>query len=234
MSMNVLVFGAHPDDADLGVGGILAKLGAADYKVCIADLTAGEMASRGTVEERQKEAQEAAERLGVETRVCLELPDGNVANVESQRQQVLACIRQFQPTYIIAPMTPDRHPDHGAAHALIRDANFLAGLPKIETGHPPHRANRLFYYHPYHSIGEAPTFVVDISETYTQKVDALKAFASQLHNPNYAGAETYVSSKAFWEAIEIRARYWGQRIGVVYGEPLYTDLPLGVNLPWLT
>lgn len=232
MSTTVLVLGAHPDDADLGIGGIIAKLAGRGDKICMADLTAGEMGSRGTLEERQQEAQEAAQRLGAQSRDCLGLPDSQLANVPEQRLRVLACIRRVRPTYIFAPMTPDRHPDHCAAHELARDANFMAGLHKIQTDAPPHRAGRLFYYHPYHSTQSAPTLVVDISAVYEQKIHALKAFTSQFHNPGYQGAVTYIASQAFWEDIEIRARFWGQRIGVEYGEPLYTDLPLGVDVPW--
>lgn len=232
MSSNILVLGAHPDDADLGVGGIIAKLAAGGYSVIMADLTAGEMSSRGTVDERKLEAQEAGKILGVTERVCLGLPDSKLDNNEGQRLEIVACIRRYTPKYILAPMTPDRHPDHCAAHVLVRDAHFLSGLHKLEMDAPPHRADRIFYYHAYYESMTTPTMVVNVSETYERKIAALRAYVSQLYHPGYAGVETHVSSKAFWDDIEVRARFWGRRIGVEFGEPLYTELPLGVNLPW--
>ncbi len=232
MSSNILVFGAHPDDAELGVGGIIAKLTGGGHAVTIADMTAGEMSSRGTVEERRLEAAESGKILGIKERVCLELPDSKLENNEAQRLEIVACIRRFTPLFIFAPMAPDRHPDHSVAHALVRDAHFLSGLHKLKTDVPPHRAERIYYYHAYYESLTTPTLVVNVSETYTQKINALCAYVSQLYHPGYSGVETHVSSKAFWDDIEVRARFWGRRIGVEFGEPLYTELPLGVNLPW--
>jgi LmbE family N-acetylglucosaminyl deacetylase len=130
-------------------------------------------------------------------------------------------------------MHTDRHPDHDAAHYLVRDANYLAGLARIDTGQGPHRAAHVFYYRVY---GEPtpPSAVIDVSDTFEAKLSALRAYRSQLFNPNYEGATTYVSSEAFWKSIATRAAYWGGRIGAVYGEPIYSDAPIGLStLPGL-
>lgn len=228
--MDVLAIGAHPDDVDLGMGGLAHKLARTGRQVAILDLSRGEMGTRGTVEERLAEAAEAARRLGVAARENARLPDGHLENSYEQREAIVPFIRKFRPEVILAPMTPDRHPDHGAAHDLARDANFMAGLARIETGHPTYRAPKVYYYSPYFDLADDPAFVVDISEDFEAKLEALRAFASQFHNPEYKGAPTMIASERFWKSIKIRAAYWGNRIGVDYGEPIYTLEPVGLAL----
>jgi len=231
VSVDLLAIGAHPDDVELGVGGLVRKSTSRGLGVAILDLTRGELATRGSVEERQAEAEEAARRLGVAKRVNAGLLDGCIANTDQQRQAVIHRIRSFRPRVIVAPMTPDRHPDHDAAHGLVRDANFLAGLARIKTDTPPHRAAHIYYYHPYDENPGPAGLVIDISEHFEAKLDALRAYGSQFHNPGYEGRETFVASAAFWDLIQLRAAYWGRRIGVGYGEPLYTSEPIGLDLP---
>ena len=230
MSVDVLAIGAHPDDVDLGIGGLMCKLAASGLRTAILDLTRGEMGTRGTVEERLAEAKEAAARLGVPVRENAGLPDGRLENSYEQRVALVPFVRSFRPRVILAPMTPDRHPDHCAAHDLARDGNFMAGLARIETGHEPWRAPKLYYYSPYHDLAEAPAFVVDVSEQFETKVEALKAFASQFYNPDYDGQPTLIASESFWHSIRTRAAYWGNRVGVAYGEPIYTLEPVGLTL----
>jgi N-acetylglucosamine malate deacetylase 1 len=231
VSIDLLAVGAHPDDVELGVGGLIHKSATRGLGVAILDLTRGELATRGSVEERQAEAEEAARRLGVMKRVNAGLSDGCVANTDEQRQAVIQAIRLFRPKVILAPMRQDRHPDHDAAHGLVRDANFLAGLARIETDAPPHRAAHIYYYHPYDEDPGPAGLVIDISEHFEAKLDALRAYGSQFHNPTYEGRDTFVASAAFWDLIQVRAAYWGRRIGVDYGEPLYTAEPIGLDLP---
>ncbi len=230
MSMDVLAVGAHPDDVDLGIGGLMHKLALSGYATAILDLTQGEMGTRGTAKERFEEATEAAVRLGVSVRENAGLPDGRLENGHDQRLALIPFIRKYRPGILLAPMTPDRHPDHAAAHDLVRDANFMAGLARIETGQETWRAPTIYHYSPYHDPAGAPAFVVDISGHFEAKLHALRAFASQFHNPDYDGKPTLIASEGFWNSIETRAVYWGNRIGVSHGEPLYTHEPVKLDL----
>lgn len=233
MSLDVLAVGPHPDDAELGVGGTLALLARRGKAVGILDLTRGELATRGTPEEREAEAQDAATILGLHERMQAGLPDGGIANTPEQRAVVVGALRRLRPRVLIVPAAPDRHPDHTAANALLLDANFLAGLTKIDDGLPPHRAATVLQYHPYAQQEVIPTFVQDITPAFETKLDALRAYQSQFHNPDYTAPETLVSSEAFWRNIRVRAQYWGARIGVTYGEPLYAPLPLALDFAQL-
>lgn len=228
---DVLAVGAHPDDVELGIGGLVHKLTQRGYSVGILDLSRGEMGTGGTLEERAEEARRAAEILGVVSRENAGLPDGALANTTDQQRKVIPVLRAFRPKLLLAPMHTDRHPDHIAAHHLVRDANYFAGLSRIETGQEPYRASTVYYYHPYFEDAGAPQFIVDISEHFDAKVAALKAHASQFLNPDYDAQPTYVASEAFWESIRTRAAYWGHRVNVAYGEPLFADRPVGVDLP---
>lgn len=230
MSMDVMAVGAHPDDVEVGIGGLVHKLASRGRKVAVLDLTRGEMGSRGTPEERLEEAAEAAHILGVAERANAELSDGGIANTQEQRRAVIPFVRKWRPRVLFAPMRNDRHPDHDAAHFLVRDANYFAGLTRIETGQEAYRAPRVYYYAVY---GERaiPDLVADITGHLDAKLEALAAYRSQFHNPDYAGPATYVSSPEFWESFRTRAHYLGGRIGVDFGEPLYCDAPLGVDVP---
>jgi bacillithiol biosynthesis deacetylase BshB1 len=234
MSVDVLAVGAHPDDADLGVGGTLLLLAAQGFRTAILDLSQGEAASRGTPHERVREAERSARVLQVRERYNVELPDGGIDNSPEQRLRVIPFIRALRPTIILGPHAQDRHPDHGAAQALVRDANFFAGVTSIETEEEPYRAPHIYRYHPYQDSADAPALVMDVSDFFERKLRALKSFKSQLYNPGYAGPQTYVSSPEFWDSVTTRAEYWGSRVGVQFGEPLYADGPLLLNyLPGL-
>jgi bacillithiol biosynthesis deacetylase BshB1 len=230
MKVDVLAIGPHPDDVELGIGALIHKLGQRGYKTAILDLTEGEMATRGTVEERRAEASAAAEILGVGARQNACLPDGAVANTSEQRQAVVRFIRDLQPGLILAPMDHDHHPDHEAAHSLVRDAAHLAGLANFDTDQPSHKTSQIYYYRVY-GDPTPPSMVVDVSDHFDVKREAMKAHASQLYNPEYEAKETFVSSKAFWDSIETRAAYWGRTIGARFGEPLYALNQLAVDMP---
>ena len=234
MSVDVLAIGAHPDDVELGVGGTLLLMADQGYGVCILDLTRGEAGSRGTVKERMKEADKAAGLLDVEDRYNAELPDGGLTNSTEQQRKLIPFIRALRPTVILCHRGNDRHPDHRAACDLVRDANFFSGLVSIATDEGPYRAPYLYRYNPYFDDDAQPDIVMDVSEVFDDKLKALEAYGSQLFNPRYEGPETLVSSEEFWDAIRTRAAYWGSRIGVGYGEPLYADGPLPLTtLPGL-
>lgn len=233
MNLDVLAIGAHPDDVELGVAGIIHKLTQAGRTVAILDLTRGELGTRGSVPERLQEAEAAAQILGVTRRTNAELPDGNIADTPEQRLPVITAIRSFRPRIVLAPMLNDRHPDHGAASVLTRHANFFAGLRKIDTGQEPHRASRVYNYYPYTDF-RTPELVVDVSAHFETKLEAIRAYTSQFYNPNYTAEATYIATPEFFDFIRINAAYWGRRIGVAYGEALHTESPVGVTtLPGL-
>lgn len=232
--VDVLAIGAHPDDVELGVGGTLLTLAAQGHSTAVLDLTRGEAGSRGSAEERAGEAETAAEALGLQARENAFLPDGGLADAIEQREAVARIIRRFRPSIILSHAPHDRHPDHHAAHDLVRNANFTAGVSTFKTEDEPYRTPRLYFYHPYSQVDTPPNLVVDISAQFDQKVEVLRAYQSQFHNPGYQGPATWVSSAGFWDAIQTRAAHWGGRIGVAYGEPLFTDGPLATNtLPGL-
>jgi len=229
LAVDVLAVGAHPDDVELGVGGLLHKLAHLGHRTAILDLTRGEMGSRGSVEERMAEAKAAAAILGVVRRANAGLPDSALANTHEFRLRIIPFIRAFRPQIVLAPMDNDRHPDHSAAHRLVREAAYFAGLARIDTEQEPHRPPIIYFYHPYREEG-MPSWIVNVSDDFEAKLDALRAYASQFFNPAYPGPETHISGKAFWESIQTRAAYWGSRIGASYGEAFYAEGPIGIGL----
>ena len=232
--VDVLAVGAHPDDVEIGIGGTILRLVDEGRRVAILDLTRGELGSRGTSEARRKEAREAAKALGVVARECAELPDGGLTDSVEQRQSVIGAIRAMRPKTILSHMKPDRHPDHEAASELVRHANFYSGVGSIQTGTEAYRAATFLQYRPYYEDATPPQFVVDVSSYFEKKLEVLKCFRSQFHNPNYEGPETMISSEKFWAGIRTRAAYWGYCIGVEYGEPLFSDMPAALeSLPGL-
>lgn len=230
MKVDVLAIGPHPDDADLGLGGILCKLAARGFTTSILDLTRGELGTRGTPVERATEAAESARILGISLRENAGLPDGALANTPEQRERVVHFIRRLRPKVLLIPNKPDRHPDHEAAHELCRAANFYAGVEKVCPDSDPWRAESVYFYGPYQDAPHPPTFVVDVSGHFEAKLEALATFRSQFYNPDYNGEETAVSSRAFWDSIRHRAAYWGSRVGVQYGEALYSEGPLALDI----
>lgn len=247
MTLDVLAIGAHPDDVEVGIGGVVRKLVEQGHQVGILDLTQGELGSRGTVEERRTEAQQAAEILGAVCRENAQLPDGSLANTTEQQRKVIPFIRMYRPRVILAPMRGDLHPDHDAAHFLVRDANHFAGLTKLDadSGLEPWRAERVYFYGVYREL-EMPTLVVEVSAEFEVKLEALRAFRSQFHNPEYDGPKTYIASEQFWESMKTRAAYWGTRLTSMYGanqspesdagvqtrygECLFSEIPVAVSV----
>jgi N-acetylglucosamine malate deacetylase 1 len=232
MSVDVLAIGAHPDDLELSCGGTLAKLVKQGYKVALADATRGELGTRGTKEIRTREANQAARILGALTRRNLEIPDGNVEVNKENIRKVITLIRELRPTILIIPHGVERHPDHAHTHELCKEAWFYAGLRKLPTTlkgkkQEPHRPHHYFEFMQWHEF--QPAFIVDISDTYDIKMEAVRAHASQFFNPASKEPETRLSTPTFLDTIETRCKYYGQKLGVAYGEPFLTQFTLGVK-----
>jgi bacillithiol biosynthesis deacetylase BshB1 len=234
MKLDILAFGVHPDDVELGCSGTLLAAIAEGKKVGIIDLTRGELGTRGTAETRKEEAAKAAEILGVHTRGNLGMADGFFQNDETNLRKVIAAIRKYQPDIILANAFEDRHPDHGRSARLVADAAFLCGLRKIETdengkSQEPWKPSYVFHYIQDRFI--VPSFVVDITAHFDKKMESVLAYSTQFFNPGATDAEpqTYISSNQFLETVKARALMLGKRIGVAYAEGYYTEKTIGIR-----
>ena len=216
-SVDVLAFGAHPDDVEACAGGYLLKAKQKGLTTGIVDLTLGEKGTNGTIEIRKKEADEGAKILGCSFRENLELPDGNISVNKENEMAVLEVIRKYRPETVLAPWLEDRHPDHEDVGKLVSKASMYSGLAKIETEYERWRPKKIFYYMLHYDF--KPSFVVDISDVFETKIRSLKAHKSQF-DPNGKGViKSYINKPEFLEFWEIRSRYYGYRIGAKYGEP---------------
>lgn len=220
---------AHPDDAELAMGGTLALEAARGRRVALVDLTRGESGSRGTPEIRAAEAAEAARILGVAHRESLNLPDARLAISPDQKDPVVEALRRLRPRVVLLQHWQQRHPDHAAASRIVYDACFLAGLRNYQPAlGPPFRPLKLVYALPMTETGEiAPTLVVDVTPVWETKMRAIRAFASQFRPE--AGESVALPFENFQRAVELGARRQGQRIGVTYGEGYVTREPLQVE-----
>jgi bacillithiol biosynthesis deacetylase BshB1 len=230
--LDILAFGAHPDDVELGCGGTLLGAVAEGKKVGVIDLTKGELGTRGTVEQRIKEAQKASQVLGITVRENLGMADGFFENNKANQLLIIETIRRFQPSIVFCNAPEDRHPDHGRAAQLIEDAAFLAGLAKIETTYngvaqSAWRPTQVFHYIQSRSL--TPNFVVDISAQMDKKMESILAHSSQFYDPNSKEPETFISGTAFLEFVKGRAKELGQQIGVQYAEGFITKKMLGIG-----
>jgi bacillithiol biosynthesis deacetylase BshB1 len=224
-TLDAVFVGAHPDDVELTSGGLAALLASHGHRVGIVDLTRGEMASRGTAEERAREAEEAARALGVGSRECLGLPDlGLDRSSREQLVAMVACLRRHRPRLVVAPDRDDAHPDHVEADHLVRRACYVSGLARFAAPGERHRPERLLSA--LYRTGRQPHLVVDVSRTWEQRMAALRAHRSQLDPA--AGLSTYLTQPGFLAEVEARARHWGALIGVPFGEAFRTRGPLAV------
>ncbi len=226
MYLDALVFAAHPDDAELAMGGTIAKLSNSNLKVGIVDLTRGELGTRGTAETRQREAFNAAIALKVAIRENLQIPDGDIKITKENVNKVIIEIRKFKPKIIFAPYFNDRHPDHIDTSNLIKRAMFSSGLSKIKTFDKEvpqnhYRPEKLFYYMQTYTFD--PTFIMDISETFDLKMKAVECYSTQFHDPKSKEPETFISRPEFINYIKSRAEYFGFSIGKTYGEPFFCE-----------
>ncbi len=213
VSVDILVISAHPDDAELGCGGTIIKHVRQGVRVGLIDLTAGEMGSRGDAPIRLKEARKAAEILGVAFRENLGLPDAFFEVNKENRLLLVRKIRKYRPQIIITSAPGDRHPDHDRTARLVKEATFWAGMHRIATPpHPPHRPHTILGY--MHADYFKPDLLIDIAEVIQQKMQAIRAYASQFHDPDRPGADTFISAPGFMRAVEGRAyglALWGHR-----------------------
>lgn len=232
MKLDILVFAAHPDDAELSCSGTILAQISKGKKVGIVDLTRGELGTRGSAELRDKEALAAARILGITVRENARFADGFFQNDEVHNLHLVRFIRKYQPEIVLANAIHDRHPDHGRGSELVSRACFLSGLRKIETtlenkNQKEWRPKAVFHYIQDRHI--MPDFVVDISKHWDKKVKAIKTYKSQFFDPASKEPQTYISDPDFFSFIESRAREVGHTIGVKYGEGFTKEKQIGVK-----
>ena len=233
MKLDVLVFAAHPDDAELSMGGTIAKFTESGFKVGIIDLTQGEMGTRGSVEIRKNEAADAAKILKISVRENLLIPDGDIRISNENINKVVVMMRKYCPGLVFAPYFNDRHPDHIHTSDLIKEAMFVSGLSKAKTfvgenAQAVFRPSKLFYYMQTYTF--QPSFIVDITGSFEKKLNSIRAFKTQFHNPDSNEPETFISKPEFIDFVEARAKYFGFQIGKKFGEPFYSEVNIELSI----
>lgn len=225
--IDVLAFGAHSDDVEIGMAGSIYKWTSSGRDIVICDLTEAELSSNGTVETRRQEASESARKLGVSERVNLKFPDRGLFLKDEYIRKITEVIRKYKPTLVFAPFPLDRHPDHGRCAELVKEAFFSAGIQKYETpgGYEAHKAANLFYY--FINSQPHPDFVVDISLFMEHKLAALQSYQTQFL-PGEAGTKTPLT-EGYLERVESRERTFGLETGVTFAEGFKTDRPILIN-----
>jgi len=219
--ITILAVAAHRDDVELTCGGTLLRAAAAGHSTGILDLTEGEMGTRGSAELRAQEAARAAEVLGVSVRENLGLPDAGIVNTPETRLLVARVIRRLTPRIVIAPALMGRHPDHRETAMLVRDACFLAGLAKLDSSTPRHRPLKVIHCVTYREDFSKPTFVVDVSDVFEKKLEAIRCYASQFEGVTQAG-EVYPNGEPLFDVVRHHAAHYGSMIRTRYGEPYFT------------
>ena len=232
MKLDILAFGAHPDDVELGCGGTIAKEISLGKKIGIIDLTRGELGTRGSKEIRHAEAAKAAEILGISIRENLNMRDGFFVNDESHQLEIIKILRKYKPEIVLCNAIDDRHIDHGKGSKLVSDACFLSGLTKIETKFNDEiqeawRPKLVYHYIQWKNI--QPDFVIDISGFNDIKVASILAYSSQFYNPDSTEPETLIASKNFLESLSYRNQDLGRLIGVDYAEGFTVERFLAVK-----
>lgn len=223
-SVDILLFGAHPDDVEWGAGGTVLKLKETDTSFGIVDLTRGEMGSRGTAEERDQEAVAAASWMGARFRENLGLPDCGIVDSVENRKLIASVIRKWRPKLVLAPYWTDRHPDHAATGGLIRNAAVYCALRKSGDPNPPHKPSAYLYYLLHHFTH--PGTVVDISAVYERKLELLRIHASQFARTAEGFGVLPLGMNDYLFGLESRDRFFGSLIGVHHGETFVSEVPL--------
>ncbi len=232
MKLDILAFGAHPDDVELSASGTLINHIKKGYKCGIVDLTNGELGTRGTSDTRRAEAAEASKILGLEIRENLNMADGYFSNDKAHRLEIVRMIRKYKPRIILCNAIRDRHPDHGRGSDLLSDSVFLAGLVKVETidegkVQEPWRPDAVYHYIQDRYI--KPDFVVDISEAWEQKMESILAYKTQFYQPGSTEPQTAISTKEFLDFLKGRASEFGRSAGFKYAEGFTTERAPGIT-----
>lgn len=234
MKLDILVFGAHPDDAELGAGGTIAKEINNGKKVGIIDLTRGELGTRGSAELRDKESAAAAKILGLAIRENLEFADGFFVNDKAHQIAVIQMLRKYRPDIVLCNAVSDRHIDHARGSKLVSDSCFLSGLVKIDTKLPGDdrwqqawRPKNVYHYIQWNNL--TPDFVVDVSGFINKKIEAISAYTSQFYDPDSEEPNTPISSKNFADSIDYRSRDLGRLVGVEQAEGFTVERHIAVK-----
>ena len=232
MKLDILVFAAHPDDAEISASGTILQSIQQGYKVGIVDLTRGELGSRGSAELRDRESQHASEKMGLAVRENLNLADGFFEINQESTLAVIRMIRKYQPDVVMATAPHDRHPDHGRANKLVKEAAFYAGLAKIETqenkvAQTKWRPRAVYFYIQDQYI--KPDFVVDVTPFWAKKIDVLNCYSSQFFDPKSNEPTTPISGKEFFDYLHGRALQMGRNAGFELGEGFLSDKTPGVE-----
>ncbi|NVO84461.1 bacillithiol biosynthesis deacetylase BshB1 [Hymenobacter terrestris] len=233
MKLDVLALGAHPDDVEMSCAGTLLAAAAAGKTIGIIDFTRGELGTRGTPQTRAEEAARATQILGLNVRENLGMADGFFRNDREHQLVLIAALRRYQPDVVLCNAIHDRHPDHGRAAQVATEACFLSGLRMIETlgqdGQPQAAWRPRVVYHYIQDRQIAPDFVVDITAHWAKKWESIQAYKTQFHDPKSQEPATYLSTPAFSDFMEARAREFGHLIGTEYGEGFTRERPIGVR-----
>ena len=229
--VDILAVFAHPDDLELTVGGTILKMKHLGYRTGAVDVTRGEMGTRGTPEGRAAEAEAAAEILGLDVRENLELQDGHVFCDDDSRRKLVRALRKLRPKVILTHQLGDPHPDHDHIAQLVREAARLSSMQNYDGGNGQERLKVPMVAHNIFSRRVEPSFIVDISEFHEQKMDAIRAHASQFHDPDSSEPETRLTDRRFLEELSNRSKYFGSLIGVESGEPFFVREALNVEDP---
>jgi bacillithiol biosynthesis deacetylase BshB1 len=225
--VDVLLFGAHPDDVEWGAGGTALLLRNSGTSFAIVDMTNGEMGSRGTLEQRQQEAIAAAEFLGASAREPLNLPDCGLIDSPENRKRIASVIRRHRPKLVIAPFWEDRHPDHAAAGLTVRNSQLYCGLTKLDDPNPPHKPDAFLFY-PLHQF-EQPSFVVDTTSVFQRKLELMRIHRSQFEKTAEEFGVIAHGVGDYLFGLESRDRYFGSLVGARYGEAFVSDRPVRLS-----
>lgn len=226
--VDILAIAAHRDDVELTCAGTLIKAGKLGRRTAVIDLTAGEMGTAGDAASRAAEADAAAKVMGLSARENLGLPDAAIVNTPQTRETLARAIRRFKPRVVIAPARQGRHPDHRVTAELVRDACFISGLAKVAPDVPKHRPLKVVHCISFRQDFEKPTFVVDVSDEFEQKLAAIRCFGTQFDRATQAG-EVMPSGDSLYDSIRHYSAYYGSMIRTRFGEPFFTTETMRVD-----
>jgi N-acetylglucosamine malate deacetylase 1 len=227
--IDVIAFSPHPDDAEMGCGGLLLKMKHKGYRTGIIDLTRAELSTNGDLKTRKAETEKASGILGLDIRENLGLEDANIVNDKASRIKIIEAVRRYRPELALIPYHSDRHPDHENSYKLLKDALFISGLEKFSTGAGSHRPAVILNYMLHNEF--KPSFIVDISDYYDRKLKAVSAYESQFYSDTAKKVMTHIASKHFFDVIDSRHQCMGLKIKARFGEPYYMEGTIRIDDP---